>query len=140
MLLIVAKGRLMTREFVDVEMLKMLPAVPVETVVIMLLMVRLEEARFLLASVTTKEEAVRVAMLTLPKLSMFTKLVPLEFWKEAIAAVWVEVALTTKVGVVEATKKDCANKTAVGDEVPIPTKPLLVITIFCVELVPFLKT
>ena len=101
-----AIGKLMTSEFVVVLMLKMLPAVPVLTFWITLLMLMLEEARFLLASVTTKELAVKVATLKFPMLSIFIKFVPLPFWNEAIAAVWVEVALTTKVGVVEAFEKD----------------------------------
>ena len=62
----VEMGRFRTRELVEVVMLKILPAVPVETLVMRLLINRLVVDRFLLASVTTKEEAVKVAMLTLP--------------------------------------------------------------------------
>ena len=61
-----AKGRLSVRLLVVVLRLKMLPAVPVETVAMMLLSGKAETERFLLASVTTREEAVKVAMLTLP--------------------------------------------------------------------------
>ena len=64
------------------------------------------DVRFLLTSVKTKEEAVRVATFKFPKLSMLIRLVPLPFWKLAMAAVWVEVALTIRVGVVEAAEKD----------------------------------
>ena len=75
----------------------------------------------MLASVTTKELAVKVATLKFPRLSIFIKFVPLSFWKEAMAAVWVEVARTTKVGVVEAAEKDWTYNNAVGEVVPIPT-------------------
>jgi hypothetical protein len=95
-------GKLIAKLLVVVLMLKMFPVVPVETVVIMLLTVRLEEVKFLLASVATRVEAVKVATFRLPRESMLTKLVPLPDWKEAMAEVWEEVALTTKVGVVEA--------------------------------------
>jgi len=62
------------------------------------------EDRFLLLSVTTKEEAVKVERFKLPTLSMLTRLEPLLFWKEARAESWLELALTTKMGVVEATE------------------------------------
>ena len=61
-----AKGRFMVREFVVVLMLKMLPVVPVETLLIMLLTTIPEEDKFLLASVVTKLLAVKVAKLALP--------------------------------------------------------------------------
>ena len=51
---------------------------------------------------------------------MLTKLVPLPFWKEAIAPVWVEVALTMKVGVVEGPAKFWTYSKAVGEVVPKP--------------------
>ena len=66
MLDIVANGKLITSEFVEVEMLKMLPAVPVETLEITLLRGKEATLRFLFASVTTREEAVRVARFKLP--------------------------------------------------------------------------
>jgi hypothetical protein len=59
-------GRVRDRALVLMEALKRLPEVVVETEVTMLARDRLEEDRFLLESVTTREEAVRVAMLTLP--------------------------------------------------------------------------
>ena len=62
-----AVGKLMVKLLVVVEMLKILPAVPVETLAMMLLMFKLEEAKFLLPSVMTKLLGVKVAMLTLPK-------------------------------------------------------------------------
>ncbi len=73
-----AKGRFIVRELVEVEMLKMLPEVPVETLEIILLMLMLEEAKFLLESVTTKEEAVSVAMFTLPEADIVNKDAPLD--------------------------------------------------------------
>ena len=73
-----ATGMLIMSELVEVEILKMLPAVPVETFWMMLLTVMLEEDRFLEASVTTKEEAERVAMLRLPKAVTLRMLAPVE--------------------------------------------------------------
>jgi hypothetical protein len=70
-------GRFMVRELVVVEMLKMLPAVPVETVAMMLARGKEATERFLLASVTTREEAVRVAMFMLPRGVMAKKEDPL---------------------------------------------------------------
>ena len=64
------------------------------------------EERFFPASDITREEAVRVATFKFPKLSMLIKLVPLPDWKEAMAEVWVDVALTIRVGVVEGAEKD----------------------------------
>jgi len=61
-----ANGKLIVRLFVVVLMLKMLPVVPVETLLIMLLTTIPEEAKFLLASVVTKLLAVKVAKLALP--------------------------------------------------------------------------
>ena len=73
-----AVGRLMTKALVLVVMLKMLPAVPVETLLIMLLTIKLElEERLLLASVVTKELAVKVATLTLPTAVTWKKEAPL---------------------------------------------------------------
>ena len=129
-----AIGRFITSELVLVVMLKMLPAVPVETLLMLLTEpkpkeeVAMEE-RFLLESAKTKEEAVRVEMLRLPRLSMLTKLAPLPFWKEAMAAVWVEVALTTRVGVVEGPMKFWTKSKAVGEVVPMPMLPEASITI-----------
>ena len=68
MLVMFPLGRLMTKALVEVVMLKLLPSVPVETLAIMLLTIRLElEERFLLASVVTRELAVKVAILRLPE-------------------------------------------------------------------------
>ena len=72
LLLMLALGRLMTRELVEVVMLKLLPAVPVETLLMLLTEpkpkeeVAMEE-RFLLASAKTKLLAVKVGMLMLPR-------------------------------------------------------------------------
>lgn len=75
----------------------------VETLLIRLATVMLLlDWRFRLASVTTREEAVRVERFKLPDWSIVTRLVPLEFWKLAKAEAWLEVALTIKIGVVEA--------------------------------------
>ena len=89
-----AMGRLMTRALVEVVMLKMLPALPVETLLMMLLMLRLEEARFLLASVITRELAVRVAMLTLPKAETWKKEAPVVEATVKSGKVWTEVEAT----------------------------------------------
>ena len=57
----------MTKALVVVVMLKLLPAVPVETLEMILLTIRLLlEDKFLLTSVTTREEAVSVGKLKLP--------------------------------------------------------------------------
>ena len=88
----VAMGRLMTRELVEVVMLKILPAVPVETLEIMLLMTKVElEDRFLLASVVTRELAVKVAMLTLPRAVTWKKLAPVVEATVKMGRVWAEV-------------------------------------------------
>ena len=95
-----ALGRLMTRELEVVEMLKLLPAVPVETLEISLTEpkpkeeVAMEE-RFLLASAKTKEEAVRVEMLTLPNAVTWKKLAPVVEETCKIGSVWAEVEATT---------------------------------------------
>ena len=63
-----AVGILITRALVEVVMLKMLPKVPVETFWMMLLtVIAVLLWRFLEASVVTRELAVKVAMLMLPK-------------------------------------------------------------------------
>ena len=69
-----AKGMFMVKELVEVEMLKIVPVVPVEILEIMLLMFMADEDKFLLASVTTKLEGVRVATFTLPILLMVNRL------------------------------------------------------------------
>src|SRR5207249_590365 len=112
-LLMVEKGRLMTRELVVVEMLKMLPAVPVLTFWITLLMLMLEEAKFLEASVTTKELAVKVAMLTLFKL-VICKATP-------------EVEATAKMGRLGLEEVPWTARVAMGEVVPMPTLPAAVI-------------
>ena len=74
-----AVGKLRTKALVVVVMLKMLPAVPVETLLIMLATVMLVlDWRFLLASVVTREEGVRVAMLMLPPLVICKAKAPVE--------------------------------------------------------------
>ena len=73
-----AIGKLIIRELVEVLMLKILPAVPVETLEIKLLIFIFDEAKFLLASVTTRLLAVKVAMLTLPMEEICKKLEPEE--------------------------------------------------------------
>jgi len=64
--LIKLAGRVRLNWLLLMEALNRLPEVEVLTEVTMLPMVKLEEDKFLLASVTTKEEAERVAMLMLP--------------------------------------------------------------------------
>ena len=76
-------GRLITRELVEVVMLKMLPAVPVETLLMLLTEPKPKEEvaidiKFLLASVKTRELVERVAMLTLPKGVTERMVAPLE--------------------------------------------------------------
>ena len=66
-LLMILTGWLITKLLVEVEMKKESPPVEVETLWIILLTIRLEELKFLLASVTTRVEAVRVARLRLPR-------------------------------------------------------------------------
>lgn len=74
-----AVGMFITRALVVVEMLKMLPEVEVETLLIMLATVMLVlDWRFLEASVVTKEEAVRVAMLMLLLLVICRAKIPVE--------------------------------------------------------------
>ena len=77
-----ATGMLITRELVLVVMLKMLPAVPVETFWMMLATVMLEEERFFEASVTTRELADKVAMLMLPRAVTVSIPVPVEDAKD----------------------------------------------------------
>ena len=91
------KGRFRVRELVVVEILKILPVVPVEMFWLsrILLMVRLEEARFLLASVMTREEAVRVARLTLPSGVTLKNEPPLVEATAKMGKVWAEVEATT---------------------------------------------
>ena len=72
MVRLLAVGRLMTKELVEVVMLKMLPAVPVETLLMLLTVPKPKEEvaidiKFLLASVKTRELVLKVAMLTLPR-------------------------------------------------------------------------
>ena len=91
-----AKGRLRVRELLEVEMLKMLPAVPVETLPIILLTTIPElEERFLEASVTTREEAVRVETFTFPKGVTWKKEAPDVEATAKIGKVWAEVEATT---------------------------------------------
>src|SRR6185295_2677462 len=88
----VAMGRLMTRELVEVVMLKILPAVPVETLEIMLLMTKVElEDRCLLASVVTRELTVKVARWTLPRAVTWKKLAPVVEGPVKMGRVWAEV-------------------------------------------------
>ena len=98
MVLIFAVGRFSTKALVEVVMLKILPAVPVETLAIMLLTGIAEELRFLEASVTTREEAVKVAILMLLALVTCRARMPVE---EATLNKsrpgWVEVPCTIKV-------------------------------------------
>ena len=93
-----ALGRLMTKALVEVVMLKMLPAVPVETLAIILFKTMAEEARFLLTSVTTREETLKVARLRLPAAVTESKTAWLEeaTWKTSKVGE-VEVPSTTKV-------------------------------------------
>src|SRR6185295_6784483 len=104
-----ALGRLMTRELVEVVMLKLLPAVPVETLLMLLAEpkpkaeVAMEE-RFLLASAKTKLLAVRVEILTLPRVETEKKEAPEVEAMVKTGQVWAELeAWTTKeaVGVEE---------------------------------------
>ena len=126
----------MTREFVDVEMLKMFPAVPVETLLIMLLTVMADEAKFLLASVTTKEEAVRVAMLRLPKAETWKKEVPEEEATVKSAEVCDEVAIIK--AVVWVVEEEATESWAVGVVVPMPTVPAT--NVAKIPLVPLLTS
>ena len=48
---------------------------------------KITDWRFLLASLITKEDAVKVARLKLPKESMLTRLAPAPLWKTAMAEV-----------------------------------------------------
>ena len=64
-----AKGKFKVKELVVVEILKMLPEVPVEILVIILFKLMLEEERLWLPSVTTRELGVKVASLILPAMS-----------------------------------------------------------------------
>ena len=110
-----AMGRLITKELVVVLMLKILPEVPVETLEIILLTTRLLlEERFLLASVTTREFAVRVAKLKLPKESTKSRVVPEEEDMEKGLIESEEVTVNLLLGVV----------------VPMPTLPAALILNF----------
>jgi hypothetical protein len=94
-----ALGRLMTSALVVVVMLKLLPTVPVETLLMMLLTVMLVlDCKFLLASVVTKELAVRVGKLKVPWGVMLKIVAPLEeatrkiVWAVLVAASTVKAA------------------------------------------------
>jgi len=94
-----AVGKLMVKLLVVVEMLKILPAVPVETLAMMLLMFKLEEAKFLLPSVMTKLLGVKVAMLTLPKAVTWN--MEVELLEATLKGFRVPVPLTLKLTVEE---------------------------------------
>lgn len=89
-------GRLITKELVEVEMLKTLPPVVVDTVAMTLAKGKEATLRFLLASVTTREDAVRVAMLMLPRLEMLKTVEPEEEATLKIVVLVLVAAATTK--------------------------------------------
>jgi hypothetical protein len=96
----VEMGKLMTKLLVEVVMLKMLPAVPVETLLMLLTVPKPKEEvaidiKFLLASVKTRELVERVAMLTLPRGVIWKKLEPDVEATAKMGKTWEEVEATT---------------------------------------------
>jgi len=121
-----AVGMLITRLLVEVVMLKILPAVPVETLLMLLTEpkpkeeVAMEE-RFLLASAKTSELAVKVEMLMLPRAETWNNVEPVE-------------EETVNKGNVGFVVVPLIAKTAKGVVVPIPMLPLDVILSLSFEL------
>jgi hypothetical protein len=120
-LVMLAVGRFKVRELVVVEMLKMFPAVPVEMFWLRRMLFRAKEEVFKLwlASVVTKELAVRVAMFKLPRGEMVKRFEPVPLSNWARLEVWEVEAWTIKLTVEEPLKFSMWSK-AVGAVVPRP--------------------
>src|SRR5437660_67234 len=109
----------MTKALLVVEMLKLLPAVPVETLAMTLLGTTFRDFKLPLASTWTKVELVKVAIWTLPWAVTWKKEEPEE---EARTKIFFA-----------APAGFCTNKVAVGELVPMPTLALLFINKAWVE-------
>ena len=94
--MMLALGRLMTRELVLVVMLKLVPAVPVETLAIKLVGITFKDLMLLEASVITTWEAEVEAMTTLPEGVTWKKEAPEVEATAKTGRVWAEVEATTK--------------------------------------------